>query len=90
VKILYRILACLLQLVIVLDELVQLFIRSPIYIITGYNLPSAHETISAWVGGSAKSGYRWALVAQDLIDDIFGKGHCASCAAFESSVDTPD
>lgn len=86
--IIYRILACLLQLIITIDELGQVFIRSPIYILTGYNAPGAHETISAWVGTSAAAGQKWAIEAQSLLDSIFGAGHCANAAAFEKSVDT--
>lgn len=88
-RVIYRILACLLQLVLILDELGQVLIRSPIYIATGYNLPTAHVTISAWVGESAAAGQPWAIDAQRLLDGIFGTGHCASAAAFEASVETP-
>jgi hypothetical protein len=86
--ILHRIFACLLQSVIALDELAQVFIRSPIYIVTGYNLPSAHETISAWVGASAALGRPWAIETARLLDDIFGKGHCARAAMIESQSQT--
>ena len=89
-NVIYRLLAVALQLVLVIDELGQVFLRSPIYVITGRNLPSAHETISAWVGRSAAAGQGWATEAQKLIDSIFGAGHCARAAAFEASVATPD
>lgn len=86
---LHRLFACLLQAILVVDEVAQVFVRSPIYILTGRNLPSAHETISAWVGCSATLGKPWAIEAARLIDDIFGAGHCARAAAFESQVETP-
>lgn len=85
----YRTLACILQLVITLDEILQVLVRSPIYIVTGINAPTAHETVSEWVGKSAASGQEWAIEAAKLLDSIFGKNHCANQAAFESSVDTP-
>ena len=81
-----RIGACALQLLLVLDELVQVFIRGPIYVLTGHNLPSAHETISAWVGASAALGKPWATEATRLIDSIFGPGHCARAFAREVSL----
>jgi len=85
----YRIVSCLLQMILVIDELGQVFIRSPIYIVTGYNIPSAHETISAWVGSSAFKGYAWAIEAAKLLDAIFGKGHCERARLFDLSVETP-
>ncbi len=84
-----RLAAVALQCLIALDELVQVAIRSPIYLVTGHNLPSAHETISAWVGMSAALGKGWAIEAQKLIDAIFGQGHCARAANHEASVDSP-
>ena len=81
-----RIGAFALQLVLVLDELVQVFIRGPIYLLTGHNLPSAHETISAWIGVSAALGKPWAVEAARLIDSIFGPGHCARAAVYEASI----
>jgi hypothetical protein len=86
--VIYRLLAVLLKLVLVIDELGQVFLRSPIYVITGRNLPSAHETISAWVGASAAAGQGWAIEAARLLDSIFGPGHCARAAAFEGAVET--
>ena len=57
---------------------------------TGRNKPSAHETISAWVGRSVADGRGWAIEAEKLIDGIFGQGHCARAAAYESQVETAD
>jgi hypothetical protein len=87
--VIYRLLAVLLQLVLVIDELGQVFLRSPIYILTGHNLPSAHETISAWVGASAAAGQRWAIEAAKLLDSIFGVNHCLRAARHESTIETP-
>ena len=87
-SLIYRFFACLLQALLVLDEMLQVFIRSPIYVVTGHNMPAAHETISAWVGSSAAVGQPWAIEAARLLDSIFGPGHCARAAAFESQVET--
>lgn len=85
-----RIAYCALQWLLLIDEGGQILIRSAIYIVTGQNPPTAHETISAWVGTEAARGGRVGLVAQRIIDGIFGAGHCARAAAFERSVETAD
>lgn len=87
--VIYRIAACLLQFVLCLDEIAQVGIRGPIYIITGRNLPTCHETISAWVGASAALGKPWAVESQKLLDGIFGAAHCERANRHESAVETP-
>lgn len=80
---------CLLQFLILFDELVQVIIRSIIFIVTGDNPPSAHQTISGWVGMGVTKRYKIAIFAQKIIDGIFGNGHCHRVYLFEQSISTP-
>jgi hypothetical protein len=43
--------------------------------------PDPDEPFSSRVGRNAIAGKRWALVAEWLIDGIFGAGHCRQSAA---------
>ena len=83
-----RLLTSLLQFLYALDIVAQVLIRAPIYIATGHNKPSAHETISAWVGASAALGKSWAVFTAAALDAVFGAGHCARAALREASVST--
>ena len=49
------------------------------WVLTGRgDCPDPDEPLSARVGRNAVAGKRWALLAERLIDGIFGKGHCRS------------
>lgn len=86
---LHRLAAVALCLLVVLDELFSVLIRLPIYLFTGHNLPCAHETISAWVGQSARLRQPWAITVAKGLDAVLGRGHCAGADAYERSVETP-
>lgn len=61
---------------ICLDQLVQVIIRGPKYVLLNGPRPSADETISDWVGQAAQAGIEVGLFWQRIIDAIFGEGHC--------------
>ena len=42
--------------------------------------PDPDEPFSSRVGRNALSGKRWALIAEKLVDGIFGAGHCRASA----------
>jgi len=42
--------------------------------------PDADLTTSAWVGQASIDGYRWAKIAERVIDSFFWPGHCKSAA----------
>ena len=84
-----RLFAWLVALIVWLDEGLSIVVRGPIYLMTGYNMPSAHETISAWVGECARLGQPWAIDAARVLDAVLGKKHCANADLFERSIETP-
>ena len=61
-----------------LDQLAAVWIRGFSYVWFGIGeLPSADETISAWVGRNAIAGNRIALIAERVIDFLMTQpGHC--------------
>jgi hypothetical protein len=42
--------------------------------------PDPDEPFSSRVGRNAIAGKRWALIAEKLVDSIFGAGHCRASA----------
>jgi hypothetical protein len=83
-----RLLASLLTILIAFDQLVQAIIRTPLYVITGNNAPSPRETISAWFGCMAASGWWIGRAGQMLINSVFGPTHCQDAAAYEKAFET--
>lgn len=41
-------------------------------------LPNGYETFSSRVGRNALQYKMWALIAEQMIDGLFGAGHCRS------------
>jgi hypothetical protein len=65
-----------------IDQLLAVWIRGWSYVWFGIGeLPSADETISAWVGRNAIAGNRIALIAEKFIDFLMGAGHCRGAIA---------
>lgn len=58
------------------DQWLGCWLRGWTYVWLGGELPDPGETISSWVGRRALAGKRWALIAQSIIDAMFGAGHC--------------
>lgn len=85
-----RIKISLLAILLVLDMLIQVIIKVPIYIITGKLKPDPRESISAWIGNSALRGHLVARVLEKVIDGVLGKGHCASAAGLDTMLDKYD
>ncbi len=51
------------------------------WVITGNGQePDPDEPFSSRVGRNAIAGKRWALVAEKIVDGIFGAGHCRASA----------
>jgi hypothetical protein len=65
------------------DQLLCVWIRGWSFVWFGIGeLPSADETISAWVGRNAIAGNRAALVAEKVIDFLMMQpGHCRAAIA---------
>jgi len=52
------------------------------WVITGRGEePDPDEPFSSRVGRNAIAGKRWALIAERIVDGIFGPGHCRASAA---------
>ena len=66
---------------ICVDQLAQVIIRGPKFVLLNGPRPSADETISDWVGQCAKAGIVLGLISQRLIDALFGAGHCQRAIA---------
>jgi hypothetical protein len=65
-----------------LDQLAAVWLRGFGYVWFGGELPSADETISAWVGRNAIAGNRAALIAEKVIDFLMTQpGHCRRAIA---------
>lgn len=66
-----------------LDQALCVWIRGFGYVWFGIGeLPSADETISAWVGRNAIAGNKAALIAEKVIDFVMTqKGHCRAAIA---------
>jgi hypothetical protein len=60
------------------DQLAACWLRGWFYVWLGMGeLPSADETMSAFVGRNAIAGRPWALVAEKVIDFVMRQpGHC--------------
>lgn len=60
------------------DQMVAVWLRGWAYVWFGLGeLPSADETLSAFIGRSAIAGKPWALKAEKLIDFLMTQpGHC--------------
>lgn len=55
------------------------------WVITGRGQePDPDEPFSSRVGRNAIAGKRWALIAERIVDGIFGAGHCRASAADRS------
>lgn len=76
---------CLISLLVALDIAIQCIVKAPFWIFFKRARPSSRETISATVGQAAAKGYKWGIWLADLIDGVFGKGHCAAAYAKVSS-----
>jgi hypothetical protein len=68
-------------LLVSIDQLAQVLLAGPKYLIVGGPVPDPDETISSKVGRMAVRGHRWALIAEWLIDGLFEllgdqAGHC--------------
>lgn len=59
-----------------LDQFAGCWLRGWYYVWIGGECPSSEETISSFVGRKSEAGYRWAHIAEKLIDRIMGAGHC--------------
>jgi hypothetical protein len=66
----------LITVAICLDQLGQVLIRGPKFVLFDGARPSADETISDWVGQCADAGLPLARLTQKLIDAVLGSGHC--------------
>ena len=70
------------QILIAFDQLFHVLFSGPHYLIFGGELPKADETISSRVGRGAIKGYKWALIAERIINRIFAhfgeENHCRS------------
>lgn len=64
------------QMLLCLDQLFGCWLRGWFYVWRGGECPDADETLSSFVGRNAVEGKRWALVAERLLDGVFGEGHC--------------
>ncbi len=82
-----RLLQCLLVLALVLDEGAQVIVRLLPYSLFGVWKPSPRWTISGFLGAMSAKGKPWAIFCAGLVDDIFGKGHCARAAATDEKAD---
>lgn len=52
------------------------------WVITGRgSAPDPDEPFSSRVGRNAIAGKHWALIAEKLIDALFGAGHCRESAS---------
>lgn len=71
----------LVTLLIAIDQLVQVILRGPKFILLNGPRPSADMTISDWVGRCANAGIWLGIFAQEEIDAIFGAGHCQRAIA---------
>jgi len=76
-----RLIEWLHQILVSLNQLAQVIISGPKYVIYGGRM-TADETISSKVGRMSFAGKRWAIVAEWLLDRLFwlyeGErlGHC--------------
>ena len=66
---------------VALDQLAYVTLASPAFLIGLSDPPSPHETISSAVGRHSNLGFRWARLAERLIDRLFillgsPPGHC--------------
>lgn len=62
---------------IAFDQLVQVWAAGWTYVwLARGDCPNPDETISSCVGRFAERGRPWALIAEKLIDAVFGAGHC--------------
>lgn len=71
------------QLLIAIDQLFHVLLGAPGYLVTGNDCPNADETISSVVGRYAENGWKWALVAEAVINPLMfvltgQKNHCRS------------
>jgi hypothetical protein len=65
------------------DQLFCVWVRGWGFVWFGIgDLPSADETLSAFVGKQAIAGKKWALIAEKVIDFLMTqKGHCRRAIA---------
>ena len=71
------------RLFIALDQLFAVWVRGWAYVWFGSGeLPSADETLSAFIGRMAIAGHKWALRAEKIIDFLMTQpGHCRRAVA---------
>lgn len=62
------------------SQVLGCWLRGWAYVWFGVGDPDADETTSSWVGRNAMEGNRWALIAEKMIDALFGSGHCRRAA----------
>lgn len=84
-----RIWECILIQASIIDIEGQLLIRTVLYVFTGRNKPARRETISAWCAAEANAGSKIGVFFVNIIDFIFGKGHCAAAIVIESAYAKP-
>jgi len=84
-----RALQVLISLLLTIDILMQVLVKAPCWVFFARARPSSRETISATLGWGAANGYRWCVVLSGLVDDVFGKGHCANAALREAADEFP-
>lgn len=65
---------------IALDQLIYVWFACWTFVWFGAAEPDPDETISSAVGRGAIAGRRWALIAERIIDALFGRGHCRTSA----------
>jgi hypothetical protein len=64
------------------DKLLCVWLRGWAYVwLNRGDLPETDESISGFVGKSALEGKGWALVAEKIVDAVFGAGHCRAAIA---------
>lgn len=78
----------LLRLLVVIDILLQVLVKLPVYVITGRYKPSAYMTISATVGMLSEEGNLFGIYSEKFIDTIFGDGHCSSSWLFYKNLNS--
>jgi hypothetical protein len=61
---------------IAVDQLAYVWLACWLFVLANRAEPDPDETISSAVGRNAVAGRRWALIAERVIDRIFGRGHC--------------
>jgi len=85
VRLVNRLIVCLIALAMGVDLIVQTLALSLIYVPFAILKPNPRRSISGLMGWAAARGYRWGRIGAAWIDGIFGTGHCARSAAFDQT-----